>query len=162
MSKWEIAGRTDEWYTPAYIFKALGVRFNMDVASPADRTHCSVPADHFISADSLAKEWVGFVWMNPPFGKRNSIICWLDKLKIHGDGIALTPDRTSCPWFKNAAISADAILFISGKVKFIKQDGTPGDSPSTGTALFAYGFKAMQALENARNNGLGILVKVLK
>ena len=32
MSAWEAIGKSDEWYTPKYIFDALGCRFDLDPA----------------------------------------------------------------------------------------------------------------------------------
>lgn len=154
MSKWENPGGSDEWYTPKYIFDALECRFDMDVAAPIDRTHCNVPADKFITENSLNAEWNGFVWMNPPFGGRNGIAPWLDKIAAHGNGIALTPDRTSAPWWQKAAEQADAVLFIAGKVKFIKPDGSTGDSPSTGTTLFGYGIRGRILLRLSKSLGI--------
>lgn len=152
-------GLSDEWYTPKYIFDSLNVRFDMDVAAPCERYRVHTPTDLFISEKSLETEWRGFVWMNPPFGGRNGIIPWLDKLYKHGSGIALTPDRTSAPWWQDAANKCDAVLFIAGKIKFIKPDGSTGNQPANGTTLFAYGSKAVEALENANRNILGILLR---
>lgn len=160
MSHWESNGKSDEWYTPKYIFDALGVRFDLDAAAPDDRTHCCVPADEFItpSTISVGKVWRGFVWCNPPFGGRNSIAWWLAKMAAHGNGIVLTPDRTSAPWWQQAVKQADAILFVAGKIQFIRPDGSPGVSPSNGTTLFAYGDIALDALRNAYENNLGTLM----
>ncbi len=158
MSHWEApAGASDEWYTPAYVFDALGCTFDLDVAHPAIR-HTNVPAKQFIFADSLCMEWGGFIWMNPPFGGRNQLIPWLDKFFEHHNGIALTPDRTSAPWWQDAARKADGVLFVAGKIKFIRPDGSKGAQPSNGTTLFAAGNRAFEALQNARANGLGLLI----
>jgi len=151
----ETKGKSDEWYTPKYVFDALGCKFDLDVASPTQETF--VPASNFIFDSSLDRAWNGFVWMNPPFGGRNGIIPWLDKFVEHSNGIALTPDRTSAPWWQDIARKVDAVLFVAGKIKFIKPDGTTGDSPSTGTTLFALGDKGVQALKNAEKNKLGKL-----
>lgn len=156
MSFWENNGASDEWYTPAYVFGRLGCRFDLDVAHPASqKTH--VPADQLIASNSLDLPWHGFIWMNPPFGGRNGLKPWLDKFFKHGNGIALTPDRTSAPWWQEAAKKADALLFIAGKVKFIRPDGSVGKSPSTGTTLFASGSTGVTALERAFADGLGLL-----
>lgn len=154
----EIPAQSDEWYTPSYVFDALGCGFDLDVASPEDRTYCSVPADQFLTKDSLSVEWNGFVWMNPPFGGRNSKTPWLDKIYSHGNGIALTPDRTSAPWWQRAARQADAVLFVDGKIKFIRPDGSAGNQPGTGTTLLAYGNKAVNALARSQTRGLGLLL----
>ena len=158
MSAWETIGKSDDWMTPAYIFDALGTTYDMDVATcwPGP-TH--VPAHEKIYRNSLDQIWNGFIWMNPPFGGRNALMPWLKKFVAHGNGIALTPDRTSAPWFQFIAARSDAVLFLSPKVKFERPDGTLGVSPSTGTALFAIGERGVAALINARS--LGWLAKSL-
>lgn len=154
MSYWEAGGRTDEWYTPPEVFDALGCRFDMDVAGAP---RASVPCTVAIYSDSLAAQWQGFVWMNPPFGKRNGLEPWLTKFIGHGNDIALTPDRTSAPWFQDALPFMDAVLFTP-KLKFIRPDGSRGVSPSNGTALMAMGWQGVGALHRAAGQGLGILM----
>lgn len=158
MSHWEEINKNDEWYTPQYIFDALETHFDLDVAHP-NTTNPIIPCNEFIHEDSLNKQWKGFVWMNPPFGKRNGLQPWLEKFFDHGNGIALTPDRTSAPWYHYCLQHCDSLLIIKGKVKFIKYDGTLGKSPSTGTTLWAIGEQATRSLERASNNNLGILLK---
>lgn len=156
MSYWETIGASDEWYTPRYVFDALGCHFDLDVAHP-DGTTTHVPCTAYFSADALRLPWSGYIWMNPPFGGRNGLKPWLDRFFQHGNGIALTPDRTSAPWWQDAARKADAILFVGGKIRFERPDGTAGKSPSSGTTLFAVGAKAVEALVCAHNNQLGFL-----
>lgn len=162
MSIWERSiGASDEWYTPAYIFEALGETFDIDVAA----TWCgwNVPAKVRLTEreDGLkyAPFWHGFIWANPPFGGRNGLVPWLDAFFAHANGIALTPDRTSAPWWQDAARKADALLFLDGKVKFEKPDGSIGKSPGTGTTLFAAGERADHALCRASRAGLGIYLR---
>lgn len=152
MSAWETMGATDEWYTPKYIFDALGCRFDLDVAAPMGGPKY-VPCDHWYSQRSLSLEWTGFVWMNPPFGSRNGVVPWLTKFIQHGNGIALVPDRTSAPWFQAAAPQMRAVLFVSPKIKFERPDGTLGKSPGSGTALMAIGSKGINGLWSARSLG---------
>lgn len=156
MSYWEGAGASDEWYTPLAVFDALGCRFDMDVAHPGQSDFCQVPASSWITHSSLEQSWTGFVWMNPPFGGRNAIATWLDKFIAHGNGIALTPDRTSAPWFQAAFPQMDAVVFTR-KIKFIRPDGTEGRSPSNGTALMGIGWQAVGALNRAAAAGFGIM-----
>lgn len=159
MSTWEpTLGASDEWYTPAFVFDALGETFDLDVAAPPQGGP-HVPAKAWHSDDSLERPWWGFVWMNPPFGGRNGLVPWLDNFFTHGHGIALTPDRTSAPWWQNANRLADATLFIAGKVKFERPDGSIGKSPGTGTTLFADGQRAVDALHRAERAGLGVVMR---
>jgi hypothetical protein len=152
-------GATSEWYTPPHVFKALGVDFDMDVASPGKQVTPWIPARQFLLAKSLEQRWGGFVWMNPPFGGRNGIEPWLDKFKAHGNGIALVPDRTSAPWWQRFAPHMSLWLFVSPKLKFIDSQGIPGESPAQGTCLMAAGLTGMSALYHAAKAGLGILGK---
>jgi len=163
MSHWETAGASDEWYTPAYVFEALGERFDLDVAHPLVTGDIITPSDAYLWAGSLAPdcEWRGFVWMNPPFGGRNALEPWLTKFFDHGNGIALTPDRTSAPWFWDAWQRCDRALFTR-KIRFLRPDGSQGVSPSNGTCLFAAGDRAAAALDRAAAAGLGILAQPVR
>ena len=139
-------GATDEWYTPAYIFEAMGVEFDFDPCPPGGR-------------NGLVTPWSGFVWMNPPFGARNGIVPWLEKFFAHGDGVALVPDRTSAPWWQQFVPQADLVLFVSPKIRFIGANGEPGRSPAQGTCLLAAGQRGRDALWNAYDAGLGKLFR---
>lgn len=158
MAAYEAAGETDEWYTPRYIFDALGVRFDLDVAAPPEGPR-HVPADAFYSDLSLILPWSGFVWMNPPFGHQSTKRAWLEKFFLHGNGIALLPDRTSAPWWQEFAGCPDLICFVSPKVKFERPDGTYGEQPGTGTCLFAAGETATKAL---LQSGLGVCLSIVR
>lgn len=156
MGEWENKNENDEYYTPLEVFEALGCGFDLDVASPVNRKYCHVPAKQFITERSLDLVWNGFVWMNPPYSGKNGKSLWLNKLHAHGNGIALVPDRTSAPWWSEAARKSDLFLFTYEKIKFIKQDGTIAKQPGSGNTLFAYGEKAVKALKRAQENNFGI------
>ena|SRR5580658_3151082 len=156
MGYWEKKGQYVNWYTPKVVFDALGCCFDLDVAGK----WCGasyVPASRILESDGLACDWSGnFIWMNPPFGGRNGLHPWMDKFFIHANGIALTPDRTSAPWFQKHWSSASSVLFTP-KLRFLREDGSIGESPSNGTALWARGRRAEEALLRAQSRGLGIL-----
>jgi hypothetical protein len=67
-----------EWYSPAKIFDALGVEFDMDVASPGADIVPWIPAKRHLTKveDGLTTPWKGFVWMNSPYGLRNGMQAW--------------------------------------------------------------------------------------
>lgn len=152
-------GKTDEWYTPPHVFEALDCRFAMDVASPGREVTPWIPSEVFLTEAGLERSWLGFIWMNPPFGSRNGLVPWLEKFFQHGFGIALVPDRTSAPWWQEFAPRADLALFVAKKIKFIGMDGKPGKSPAQGTTLLAMGDLAAKSLHNAAGRGLGSLFK---
>jgi hypothetical protein len=152
-------GASSEWRTPAYIFEALGCEFDVDVASPGAELTPWIPAKSFITGDSLSVPWRGFVWMNAPFGPRMGLTPWLEKFCRHRDGVALVPDRTSCPWWQRYVPQAELTLFTRPKIKFIDANGTPGRSPAQGTCLLAIGERGCAALERAAERGLGVLMR---
>lgn len=157
MALHEQPGKSDEWYTPPRVFDALGIGFDLDVAHPPG-PYCWSPSADVLTEHGLELPWHGFVWMNPPFGGRNGIVPWLDKFMRHGNGIALTPDRTSAPWWSKYAAMADAILFVRSKIRFIPGPGAKESSPAQGTTLMGCGPTAVAALMNAERNGLGLVM----
>ena len=149
-------GKSDEWFTPKYIFDALGLVFDLDVAAPIGGPRY-VPCHKFYTMedDGLRAPWSGLVWMNPPYGHQRGKRSWLGRFFDHGCGVALVPDRTSAPWFQEYAPRAAVICFVSPKIKFEKPDGSLGESPGNGTALLAAGRFAQAAVERC---GLGMVM----
>lgn len=162
-------GATDEWYTPPHVFEAMGVTFDMDVASPGGEVTPWIPAHEFVRK-GVVVPWEGFIWMNPPFGGRNGLAPWLKRFIEHGNGIALVPDRTSAPWWQAYAARASLTLAVARKIQFLSPTPGPrkkpapnmpgfyvGTSPAQGTTLLACGMLGCQALTNAADAGLGSL-----
>ena len=118
----ENLNKNDEQYTPAWIFERLGLRFDLDVAAPIDRTHLSVPADNYYTKDdnALVLPWAGRVWMNPPYSNPTP---WAEKFAEHANGIALVP-VTRGRWFDLLWNRADAVCLDLYNNKFDRPDGT--------------------------------------
>lgn len=155
-----IIDKSDDWYTPAHVFNALGCRFDLDVAAPPEGPRY-VPAARWLHERGLETDWTGFVWMNPPFGHQSTKIKWLTKFITHCNGVALVPDRTSAPWWQWAAPQMDALLFVTPKIKFERPDGSIGEQPGSGTVLMALGFTGQSALARAANAGLGFSIPII-
>jgi phage N-6-adenine-methyltransferase len=138
---------SDEWYTPPEIFDLLGLEFDLDVASPKDRTHCCVPAKRFLTIedDALSQHWskADLIWMNPPFGKRNGHLEWFNKLFLQGNGVGLCRAYTSAVWWHDIIRNWPVVVFPRGKTRFINAQGVVGTSPSTGIALLGIGKRAV-------------------
>lgn len=153
-------GAIVEWYTPAWVFESLGLRFDLDPCSPVDRVLSWVPAETRYTSkdDGLSKPWVGRVWMNPPYGTQTQV--WMRRLAEHGNGIALVFSRTDCGWFHDACATADAVLFMRGRVKFVDGDGKAGGTPACGSIMVAWGAENARALEKMALAGQGTLARL--
>ena len=159
MSIWESNGKSSEWYTPKYVFDALGCEFDMDVAAaPEGMGH--VPAKKFLRSYPNDK-WEGFIWCNPPWSGRGAKMPWIKDNVKHRNGILLTPDRTSVDWWQLCAHECDRFLLVLGKIKFIPGVGNDQNwkQPGNGTTLFAFGTTAVNALHLGESNGLGLSFK---
>lgn len=150
-------GATDEWYTPKYIFDALGLTFDLDPCSPGP-DHWVPAKKVFTSMDNgLLQPWSGLVWMNPPFGARNGHVPWLQRFISHGNGVGCVRAYTSSGWWHEYLPNVDIIIFPKGKTKFIRPDGSIGKQPGHGVALFSIGTLANTALINS---GLGMIWQI--
>jgi hypothetical protein len=145
--------QSNEWYTPPEVFISLKVDFDLDVASPKEKIPW-LPTEYWFSKDDdgLKKDWFGFVWCNPPYGKDTGL--WLDKFVEHGNGIALVFARTDTRWFHDYAIKADILCFIKGRLAFYKPHAVDqyvqAKQGSTGSLLLGCGDKAVHAIEQAK------------
>lgn len=152
-------GVTVEWYTPKWVFDWLGLRFDLDPCSPAGGLPW-VPADRFYSlpADGLALPWQGRIWCNPPYGPATKK--WLRRMHKHRHGVALVFARTDTEWYHQYAKTADAILFIEGRIKFVDETGEPPvndkghkNTAGTGSMLVAWGADCVEALRRNSRRG---------
>ena len=95
------ASKNVEWYTPPWVFEALGERidFDLDPCHPEGDRLPWIPAWDVYTRqdDGLAQPWWGRVWLNPPYGTETPR--WLAKMAAHRDGIALVFARTDPAWF---------------------------------------------------------------
>jgi hypothetical protein len=102
---------SDDYYTPAWVFERLALKFALDVSAPPGGIPW-IPADRYFTMtdDGLAQPWAGRVWMNPPY---SNITPWVERFLDHGDGVALLPMAKSW-WINRVMERADGIA-ISDK-----------------------------------------------
>lgn len=140
------AASTDEWYTPAWITDALG-EFDLDPCAPVEPIVRIAKHWYTKEDDGTKKEWHGRVWLNPPY---SNVEPFMEKMVAHGNGIAILFNRQDTKvWHKLIATTADAMLFMMGRVKFIAQDGSLKAGSTCGSVLIAWGEENVKALENS-------------
>ena len=135
---------TDDYWTPKWIFDALKVQFDLDVACPPEGP-AHTPANHWYTqeTDGLASPWFGNVWMNPPFSKTNN---WAYKFMKHAYGICLVPMSKS-RWFDALWNNAEAACALPYNLRF---EGHKRGSIFIACVMFAYGADNVEALQHSK------------
>ncbi len=87
----------DQFYTPAWVFDAMGLEFDIDVAAPVGGVEW-IPAKRYFTKedDGLAQDWDGLVWCNPPF---SGAADWARKFIEHANGVLLSSIPGNTTWF---------------------------------------------------------------
>lgn len=149
----------NEWYTPStYIESARAVMGSIDL-DPAsnDLANETVKAGTYFTEedDGLSQEWFGNIWMNPPYSSSlvgkfvNKLTC-----STFNQAVVLVNNATETAWFKELVSHASAIVFTTGRIKFLKKDGAKG-TPLQGQAFIYFGDNAELFLDTFKQYGWG-------
>ncbi len=109
----------DDHYTPKWIFDLLGLRFDIDVASPPGGIPW-IPADKYYTQadDGLLQPWYGRIWCNPPFSKPGP---WADRMIEHQNGILLACVSKSA-WMDRVWASNASIHLLQYEMFFVRPE----------------------------------------
>lgn len=131
---------SDDYWTPKWLFDALGIEFDLDVACPPEGPP-HTPATRWFTQETngLAQPWEGRVWMNPPFSSTND---WAYRFMEHKNGICLVP-MGKTKWFARLWDDADAVMPLPPNMKF-EQGGI-----FIATMLAAYTPECVAALQRS-------------
>lgn len=147
MNQYHDLPQPNEHYTPKWVFDALGLRFDLDVAAPLGNIGSHVPADKYYTKedDGLESKWFGRVWCNPPFAKAT---LWANKFLDWNNGVAIMPNSNAY-WVDRLWDSDAAIIKLPYKTFYERPDGTAKRIMYT-TYLIAVGDDNIQALHNSK------------
>lgn len=124
----------DDHYTPKWIFDAMGLEFDIDVASPPGGVPWIPKKRYFTRADDgLSQTWEGRIWCNPPFSKPGP---WADRMLEHNNGVLLCPIAKSS-WTDRIWASQGAIVLLPNRMVFERPEASAGISYPT--CLVAFG-----------------------
>lgn len=137
----------NEWFTPelhiALARKVLG-EIDLDPATHKQAQKVVRAATFYTKADDgLKHDWVGRVWLNPPYAQP-LIAQFVSKMASERRAgrvtaaIMLTHNYSDTTWFHEALSIADAMCFTRGRVKFYEPDGTEA-APTQGQVFFYFG-----------------------
>lgn len=150
-----------EWYTPSrYIESARTVMGSIDLdPASCEEANRTVKAAEYYSAedDGLLQTWTGNVWLNPPYSQ---VAKFIDKL-LDSDidqAIVLVNNATETQWFKQIAEQASAIIFHTGRLRFMKP-GHIESAPMQGQCFIYLGNKPETFLSEFKQYGWGTLLR---
>lgn len=146
---------TDERYTPAWIFEALGETFDLDPASPPlGVSRVPTAAVWTKDDDGLTQPWHGFVWCNPPYSHSTP---WAERFMDHANGLWLGPIANG-RWHDAMTRTSDALVILRD-FAFISPTHA-GKRSSMPLSLHGYGARAVAALHRfaERRPDAGVLV----
>lgn len=131
--------KTHTWLTPKEIIDELGP-FDLDpCAAPDPRPFATAQVMNSIHGggrDGLSIEWFGRVWLNPPYS--DAPVMWLNKLKQHGNGIALLFARTDSQWFQGL-LETNGVFFMKGRISFLTSEGKKLSNAGAPSCLIPFG-----------------------
>ena len=116
--------KNDEFYTPLFIFEALNLQFDLDVAAPEGGVSWLPSKRYFTQKDDgLSQEWTGLIWCNPPYSASKP---WVEKWLDHGNGLILIP-ASKAKWFQKLWEQSDGMVIMKEPFKFEKPDDQRAD-----------------------------------
>jgi hypothetical protein len=115
----QIAVTSDDCYTPKWVFDAMCLHFDLDVAAPPSGPW-HVPCDRYLTAedDGLTAPWTGLVWCNPPY---SNYAPWAERFAAHDRAVLMGILLPEVRWFPTVFRAADAVSMIS--CDFSRPDG---------------------------------------
>ena len=114
---------SDDCYTPRWVFDAMGLEFDLDVAAPPGGPW-HVPAKRWYTAedDGLAQPWDGLVWCNPPYSNPRP---WAERFPLT-ERIAYMGLVINSSWTAPVLSASDAVAVLMMR-RFIRPDGSTTD-----------------------------------
>lgn len=142
-----------EFYTPQYIIdraiQTFGEPIELDPATCAIANRV-VGAKRGYTSNGLVRPWTGrTLWLNPPYTRAIGrwVQRWLDAvaqtdpfMSSVNQAISLLPARTDTKFFHMLRKSNLSLTycFVEGRIKFIKEDGSPSDGSGMFPSVLVY------------------------
>jgi phage N-6-adenine-methyltransferase len=135
----------DLWQTPEQLFDNLNSEFDFDIDVCADHTNALCESYFTEKTSALLNEWDSAYrhatcFMNPPYSLTQLFLeRAAEQAKFHNlTVVALVNANTDTKWFADAVKSANEVRLISGRIGFIKPDGSKANGNTKGQCLIIW------------------------
>jgi phage N-6-adenine-methyltransferase len=134
----------EAWFTPAWVFKGLGLTFDLDVAAPPGGVPWIPARRYFTEADDgLAQPWEGVVWCNPPYSAPTP---WCKRFAEHDEMALLIRADLSVGGPFAAITAAEAVWVPAGRLDFVDGVGDVSGKVTFSTVMFGRGATVLNAM----------------
>lgn len=125
-----LSSKASDWRTPDNVLDLVR-HVGHIVLDPATDEDNPVGATHHLWSGGLEFPWGtyrGLVYCNPPYGR--ALPAWAQKIASEGslgtEVVALLPARTDTRWWQDHVVTAHALCFWRGRLRFV---GAPASAP---------------------------------
>lgn len=145
---------TATWITPRSVLARLG-HFDLDPCAALSQPWPCADMSYTVKENGLLRGWRGRVWCNPPYGAEARP--FMERMSTHsGGGLALVFMRSDSRWFQDAVLATARYLFLyRGRIRFCREDGSPGAAPNAASCLVAWQESEAGLLYGMEREGLG-------
>lgn len=133
----------NRWLTPESIVEAVRAAFNgvIDLDPATEPSNPTGAIRHYTQLeDGLAQPWSRRIFLNPPY---SPISPWIERsIEAEREGARiylLVPVRTDAAYHHRLMTAATDVLFLRGRVRFRRADGTVAGSPAFASMIVGLG-----------------------
>ncbi len=134
----------NRWRSPATLVEPVRIAFNgvIDLDPATESSNPTGAVQFFTEAqDGLKSPWPPVrIFLNPPYSPIQPWIYRALEAEANGARIyALVPVRTDAPYHHRLMAAATDVLFLKGRVRFIRLDGSKSGSPAFASMIVGLG-----------------------
>jgi phage N-6-adenine-methyltransferase len=118
-----MSSNNEEYETPQWLFDYFDEIYKFDLDAAASSENAKVIRYYTKEDNALALPWDGVVWCNPPYGRKvgKFVKKAIDEVSSNPKTetiVLLLASRTDTRWFREAALAAQRLIFVSGRLRF--------------------------------------------
>jgi len=135
----------DLWQTPQALFNALEQEFDFEIDVCASEENALYSEYFSKERSALTNEWDIYnrsfsAFMNPPYSETQAFLSRASEQasRYNITVVALVNANTDTKWFADATKSANEVRLISGRIAFVKPDGSKANGNTKGQCLIIW------------------------
>jgi hypothetical protein len=146
-------GGGNEWYTPTVFVDAARRAMGSIDTDPASNPTAQewIQARKFFTKDEsgLEQEWVGNVWLNPPYAQPlisdfcEKVVEEFNAGRVQ-QAVVLVNNATETKWGQRLLSNCTAVCLPSGRIKYLDESASPKLTPLQGQMFVYFGSRQLE------------------